>query len=478
MRNAEWTADDLRAWLRAHRRRPRRSWSDWYALAFAAVVLLPMIVSLAGELRLPLLTCEAGATCVAATGVLPFTWIAASFLAVAAVSSLLGPIATTAATASWVLATPLDRGDLLSPGLSRIVVVGVGIGLLSGVLLWVLAGGSPLWIAACTSTAVLAVLSAALAQQGGGWHTLRAAVAIAAASWTMLGALSLTQVVGPVLVAAVTTACAAFLAWRVAARVKVGLAGMSRFSLARHSQTRAGLAGAAAGADAGLVLDIAALNLGGTRSSRALTTTRSGWPALAGYEVRRLARRSPQLLWGLPATIVAAAFIPIHPTFGLATACVVLVPALGLMLSSLRAVLRSRGLARALGLGRGAQVQALTVGAALAAATWIVACGLLLVVSGLPLLTASLLAWAVGASGLAGALRWVSSSSPDFSGGIVMTDAGPVPVSALLSATAGFDVALVTAGLLLIGTPPVLCAALACLALAWSFIRVSRPTRI
>lgn len=137
-----------------------------------------------------------------------------------------------------------------------------------------------------------------------------------------------------------------------------------------------------------------------------------------------------------------------------------------------------RGLARALGLGRGAQVQALTVGAALAAATWIVACGLLLVVSGLPLLTASLLAWAVGASGLAGALRWVSSSSPDFSGGIVMTDAGPVPVSALLSATAGFDVALVTAGLLLIGTPPVLCAALACLALAWSFIRVSRPTRI
>ena len=246
-----------------------------------------------------------------------------------------------------------------------------------------------------------------------------------------------------------------------------------------HARTRAGIAGAASSADAGLALDIAALNLGGTGSSSALTTTTHvGWRGVAGCEVRRLVRRSPRLLWGLPATIVAAAFIPIHPTFGLATACVVLVPALGLMLSSLRAVRRSRGLARALGLGQGAQVSALTAGAALAAAAWVVACALLLVASGLPAVTALFLAWAVGASGIAGALRWVSSSSPDFTGGIVMTDAGPVPVSGLLSATAGFDVAFAMAGALLVGVPPVLCAALACLALAWSFIRVSRPTRI
>ena len=187
MCNAEWTADDLRAWLRARRRRSRRSWSDWYALVFAAAVLLPMVASLAGELRLPLLTCTTGGACVTATRLLPFTWLVASSLAVAAVLSLLGPIATTAATASWILSTPLDRGDLLSPGLARLVVVGVVIGLLSGVLLWVLAGGSPLWIAACTSTVVLAVLSAALAQQGGGWHTLRVAVAIVASGWAMRG---------------------------------------------------------------------------------------------------------------------------------------------------------------------------------------------------------------------------------------------------------------------------------------------------
>ncbi len=156
-----------------------------------------------------------------------------------------------------------------------------------------------------------------------------------------------------------------------------------------HARTRAGIAGAASGADAGLALDIAALNLGGTGSSSALTTTTHvGWRGVAGYEVRRLARRSPRLLWGLVATIVAAAFIPIHPTFGLATVCVVLVPALGLMLSSLRAVRRSRGLARALGLGQGAQVSALTAGAALAAAVWVVACALLLLASGLPAVTA------------------------------------------------------------------------------------------
>ena len=53
-----------------------------------------------------------------------------------------------------------------------------------------------------------------------------------------------------------------------------------------------------------------------------------------------------------------------------------------------------------------------------------------------------------------------------------------IPVSGLLSATAGFDVSFAMAGALLVGVPPVLCAALACLALAWSFIRVSRPTRI
>ncbi|MBK7819897.1 MAG: hypothetical protein IPJ61_02170 [Tessaracoccus sp.] len=472
--HAEWTVSELKAWLLDRRRRPRRSWSDWYYLLLAAAILLPMGVSLAAHTRLPLLTCASSTVCGTALGLLPFTWVAMSSLAMGAISSLLGPLAATTATASWILSTPLDREDLLSPGLTKLIVVGLGVGLLSGCLLWAVAGGSPLWIAVCTSTAALAVLAAVLAQQGGGWHGLRKSVAVAA-SWALLGALALTGATSPVLVAVAATACATLLAWRAAVHAKSGLRTMSRFSLAHHSETRTGLAGAASGADAGLALDIVALKLGGTAPTGALTTRRTGWHALAGYEVSRLVRRSPRLLWGVAIAVFATAFIPVHPTFGLAAACVVLVPALGLMLSSLRTVQRSRGLSRALGLAREAQVSALATGAALASGTWAVVCCLVLVASGLSLLSTSLLAWAVAASGLAGAMRWAAAPPPNFAGGVLMTDVGPVPVTALLRATAGFDVAFTMATLLLVGTPPVLCAVLAGLALGWSVIGVSRP---
>ncbi|HMR47777.1 MAG TPA: DUF6297 family protein [Arachnia sp.] len=436
-----------------------------------------MVVSLASELRLPLLACMSPSTaCTVALDLLPLTWLVASSLAVAAASTLLGPLAVSAATTAWVLATPVDREDLLTPDLTRVVIAGIGLGFVSGTLLWVLAGGSPVWIAACTATGALAVLSAVLAQQGEGWHTLKTSMAIAKIAWALLGALAFADVISPTLTAVALAALPTLLAGRAVLRARADLATMSRHALARRSQTRAGLVGAVSGADVGLALDILALNLGGTGSGTALRSTcHTGWRALAGYEVRRVARRSPRLLWGLSGAIVAMAFIPIHQRVGLALACLALVPALGLILSSLRAVLRSRGLARALGLGRGASVSSLTSGAALAAAAWAVACSVVLIGSDMTPLPAVLLAWSVGASGLAGAIRWAASPPPDFAHGIIATDLGPIPVTAISRITSGFGVAFAMAVLLLVGTPVVACAVPAGLALAWSIIKAARP---
>ena len=175
--------------------------------------------------------------------------------------------------------------------------------------------------------------------------------------------------------------------------------------------------------------------------------------------------------------MIMVATMPLPLAGMLATACIALVPALGLMLSSLRVVVRAPGLARALGLTPFVQGVALASGAILAASIWAACTASLLVASGQPPTAAALLAGATGTAGLAGALRWVAAPPPIFTTGILMTDLGPVPVTALRTALTGFDLAIPVAVLVLTGAPPAVCAAAAGATLLWSLVSLVRCGR-
>lgn len=467
--SAEWTADEMRGWLRSQRRGRHRGWLDWYFLGFAAVILGTMGASLASRIQIPLLPCAPESACVPAMGLLPVAWLVATAVLVGMAASLLGPLAVDAATAAWVLSLPLDRTELLAPDLYRILLIAAVVGLLSGVLLWLTVAPSPVWIVGCTSAGALAVLAAVLAQQGDGWRVLWADGLLAIAGLLLLGALGVSPVVASTVTALAATIATSATAWRFWRRARAGLCTMPSFVLARQGRRRAGLAGAVSAADAGFLLDVIAVSLGGSRPARPLNTTaRLRWSALASYEVRRLALRSPGFLLGLLLVMIGTLAIPLASVHVLAAACLTLVPALALLLTSVRTVVIAPGLRRALGLPSWLQVTALGFGAILAAAAWVSWAGSLLLVSGFTAGPAFQLAWAVAATGLAGAYRRVAAPSPNFTSGIVLTEIGPVPVAALWNALTGFDAAIAMAVMVLTGVAPALCAVVATITLLWS----------
>ncbi|MFT3875055.1 MAG: DUF6297 family protein [Propioniciclava sp.] len=474
MDSAEWTAADLRSWLRERRERPRTGWMDWYYRLFAVLLVVAMGASLARGVRLPLLACPPGfGSCLTAVTVFPLVWSAATVLVTAAAASLAGPISVTTAAASFVLALPLDRGDLLAPRLDRVLAGGVIGGLLSGLVLWLVVAPSPAWIAVCACAGALAVLSAVVAQQGG-WRRQWIGVAVGVVVLAVVAALMLTGVGTPTVLASALALVAGVAAWWLRGRARAGLGCLSRFVLADRARLHAGLAGAASGADAGLLLDIATVRLAGTGTRRRLSAGGAGGRALAGYEVRRLVLRSPRLLVGVAAVMVTTLALPVHPTLVLALVCLTLVPALGLALSNLRTLIRAPGLARALGLSRLVRNLAGSAGAALAASVWCGVAVALLMMTGTPLGSAFLLAWAVGTAGLAGALRWIATPPPDFTTGLVMTDLGPVPVGALQNVLTGFTAPMIIVASIALEVPVALSAAVATAILVHAITSASR----
>ncbi|MFT3889373.1 MAG: DUF6297 family protein [Arachnia sp.] len=141
MHSAEWTAGELRSWVRAHRQGRRREWADWYHLGFAVVLVAAMGTSLISRIAVPLFSCAPGAAaCLTGISLLPSLWVAATITVVGAMASLLGPLAVSVAVGSWILPLPIDRAELLAPDLRRVVVIGLAVGLLSGAALWLLTG--------------------------------------------------------------------------------------------------------------------------------------------------------------------------------------------------------------------------------------------------------------------------------------------------------------------------------------------------
>mgnify|MGYP003374761407 FL=1 len=456
----EWNAHDLAAWQagRARARAPWE-WTDWFVLAFALLMLGSMAASVIGSFHIPLIDCgEAwSATCVPARLGLPIFWTAASGVVVALLAVLAGPLAVGPAASTWLLSLPVDRGQLLAAPFRRLTVAGACFGLVAGVLLWALAGVSWWWVAASVVAATSAITATVLSQQGVpplSWTVLLVATCLlylALSSVALLGTLP-SEIAGCV-TALLLLAFSAYTGW-LAHR---GLGRLNRYALAERGRWSEGITGASQGADGGLVLDIVAPRLAGRRRRSIRGERGTGGWAVVRYECARIARRSPALLIAMP-LVWTLAFVGmlIHPST-LAIATIAGVPALGLVLSSLRVVGRAPGLARTLPLSRRALRLALTSGAFAVTLLWISSLTLATWAAGVPVVQALPFAAACGVASLAGAIRWVGAGSPNFETGYVMTDAGPVPLGALATAVRGFDVAALVGALIAVGLPAPAC---------------------
>lgn len=433
----------LRDWLRAHRARLRLDAADLYTSLVGVLVLGSMIAAGLGELTIPLLSASAWW--------LPAGWLGATALVVGGIARLLGPIGVSAAEAWWMLAAPIDRAEALQPAFTKALVAALVAGLASAAVLYALTGAQPWWPIGCIGACLGAATVALLRQQGHRRRRLGPPAMLGAAwltGWLTAGSAGL---VDPLLAGAMGVGLA-YVALGLGVRTAWrGLGSLSRHDLVASGRTRGGLTGAIAGADSGLVYDIVLPRLLASGRARRLAGHGRGARSLAMLDALRLALRSPRVLLGLPASW-ALLWAATHAGLGTLGGVAVL-PGLLLLLStplsSFRLVVRSPGLARTFPWRPGALRAAASGAGLLASVVWI---------AGASLVVEPLLAGILGLTAFAGAVRWLSSGSPDFSTRIVMTETGPVPIGAIGTALRGFDVVAAMAAALLLGVPVVWCA--------------------
>ncbi|MGN0064614.1 MAG: DUF6297 family protein [Nocardioides sp.] len=451
----------IRAW---RRRRASLSWweaaQDAYTYLFAALVLGAMSANVLWGLRG---MAEAGCTasCLGVRAAAP--WLATAVAATAAlgVSRLLGPVFQSPATGSWLLSTPVDRGEALRPSLLRALALGAVLpaALVSPVA--VLSGTDALGTALATLTAALACVAlvafAADQQRRTGsaarWLTWTGAVA----TWLVLAWMWLAPAPTAPASPAVSTALGAVLvvASGAAATVLVvvalrGLAGTPRSALARTENAWPSLSGALATMDLTLTYDVLLSRrwaaVPGVRPRRGGPR---GWWSLVHADLRRVVR-APQPWWVLvaactaPPALAAAGLVRGTATFAALAGFLVGTS----LMSGLRVVCRTRTVARlypwkdwatraahllvpALGLALLGVATALSVAPALGADAW-------------------LLGAATAASATAAAFHWVAAPPPDYARPLLSTPAGGLPPGMVGGLLKGFDVWLPTALLLLV----------------------------
>lgn len=332
-------------------------------------------------------------------------WAVGSGLLALGISRWNGPLAASPATSFWLLQGPVDRTELYSGPRRRTLLWGGGAAVASGLL---------------TGLATLA------------WPV-----------GVVAGLLTLAAVV-------------------VALRTEPLLVRPLRRAHLRRDLVR----GTLTSGDTGLAVDLLVRHrLDGSTPTRRLRPRGSGLGSLMTLEALRV--RSRMGLWpgwvaALAAGLVTLA-VPVVHVAVLGLVCFGLfLPGLGM----LRMLASSPGLAR-LFPQRGWRLRAALVAphlmVAAAVAALLGAATLLVPGARVALLMPS----AIVAVALAAAVRWTSIQTPDHSTGIVMTESGPVPLGAMLTAARGAD--LLVIGLVGVASLPPgvgLCAAVG--ALAWS----------
>ncbi|GAB2496686.1 hypothetical protein GCM10027030_32820 [Luteococcus sediminum] len=282
------------------------------------------------------------------------------------------------------------------------------------------------WTVAVALTPLSAVLMMLLNQQGlgiGDTGAVLAAlmmVAITTDAWILVA----------VLVAFV--AMAGFQAWRC-------LGDISRHDLLRAARGRTALTGGAQGADTGLVLDLVSRRTARNPHNR-LHGLGRGRRAVAWYDVQRAVLRQPWLLIvGLVVVdLGCVTAMAVAPSLALWPA-VVLMPILAAAMTMRRVMASSSGARRNFPAGWTWDAASCSGAATVALVNSLVLAGLLIGV-GTALLVALAVSVVLNGAALAGALRLVSTPPPDFATGLVMTEAGAIPLGAILTAARGWDV--------------------------------------
>lgn len=434
---------DARVWMRERNHERQWSLSD----AYIGLVAVAMVCALG----VPLLRQIAVSQVLVLTP-MSFLGLVVAQVALSAVGAwLFGPLGISAATAFWLASTPMDRGGLTGPLLLRALLVALLLGAAMAVGLWLLAGISA-WCVLAVVIPVGMTAAMVLFQVGWWWSPWAAGAALVAAggaggAWMpLLGAV----------MAALVTVVLVVLAWRARRR-------FDRFALSAQGRRNAALSGATFGADTGLAIDL----LQG-RTHHALPGRLHGWGtgamAVAGIDVQRVLRRG---VIPLAALLVADVAVTLMSAGPVVLAAVLMVP-MAVLMTSLRRLQLSLGLRRAFPSSR-AQMAGFLAGAAVVTAANVLVSALI----GVPFwgsVAANLVA-------LAGAIRMVTARPPDFSRGLLVTDAGAIPVGAVLSAIRGFDLLLLFALVAALGVAGPALAFSALTLAALPVVHATAPTR-
>lgn len=468
MNEAAELRSDIRHWRRGRATaKLSEVLQDAYIAVFSTLLIGLMVGNVVLGFRDVLGTACATAGCEQARSSLPWLGGLASLLAVLTLARLFGPVFVSPAVGSWLLRAPVDRGDLLRPRLLGTVAIAGGLGVALPLLAALLGGfgaGSVLaFVLGATLLGVCGVGAAALSQSGRGIVARLLVWVVAAVLWAGLLVLALgrapraapPQQVGLLGVAVpVGTAVLALILVGLAVR---RLGRMSEDRIAPGGALAPGLSGALATLDLAMVYDVLLAHR--WHAHEAVHSRRGGptgpW-ALVWLDLVRL-RRSPQLLLVLAAAVVvpyAAVSVGLGRVVLLVAALTGFLATLPL-LGALRVVTRTPSILRMVpfpvSTTRLATVAVPMGASVLYAATSVPAIDRAV---GRGWADAVLVAVAVGGSGAAAAIRWVTGRPPDYTRPLVSTPAGGVPTNLYGSVVRGFDILLVTSAPLLFSPGP------------------------
>ncbi|MEO5651650.1 MAG: DUF6297 family protein, partial [Marmoricola sp.] len=430
---------------------------DAYVKIFASLLLGSMVVSVIVNLRVVSEgSCTSGG-CQEARTALPWLVGLAALAVVLSVSRLFGPVFISPAVGSWLFSAPVERAALLRQRLFWTAsiaalfagLVAAGAATLGGF------GLGPL-LAFCSSSLMLALAAvglASLSQAGTGVAARLLTWLVGLGVWTGLCLLAFDA--GPVAtppatmpnglwwgVAVIVVATVALL---VLAVRRVGR--LSRHAVSPGGSLAPGLSGALATLDLALVYDVLlAHKWNAHHAVRPRRGGPSGQAALVWCDLTRL-RRSPQTLVLLAGAVVvpyAAQAAGVGRVVLLLSAFASFVAGLPL-LAGLRVITRTPSLVRAMPFPvSSTRMSTLFVPGAAMVVFGLVTVPALHAALDVRWSDAVLLGLTVGASALAGAVRWVTGRPPDYSKPLVSTPAGGVPTNLYGSVVRGFDILLLT----------------------------------
>lgn len=452
---------DIRHW-----RRSRRTLSlgealqDLYIGVFAVLMLGSMLVSvLVNVAEMSDRACVTPA-CVGARALLPWLVVGTTLAVLWSLARMVGPVAVSPGVATWLLTTPVDRGELLRRrsramvllGAALVAPVAAGTATLAGFDLAVLA----LFATGSAGVAAYGVGALGHAQSvGGARHPalllgptslVAVGLGLAAVAAAQVPSLSASTPLTGIAVGLGALAWAGVGLLLVRARVTAGR--LRRRDVAPGGVLVPGLGGALATLDLALMFDVL---VGHASARRGAVRSRRGGPqglaALAWRDVARLRRHPGRVVLLAGSLLVPYAVGAVGRGVVTLLVEVLVCFVLGVpFLVALRVLTRSSGMVRMFPRRPGAtRAAALVVPALLLAAHGLLGAAALDDAVEGTAVDLVLVGVASGLAGLAAAVRWVTGRPPDYGRPLVSTPAGGVPTNLYGSVLRGFDIAVLTA---------------------------------